>query len=97
MPYIEGTYIGKLKILLKKEKLSINSLQEEMARQCSILGIKPITTQELSKIGFGDRPDRLVSTYLKVLNALNSLRRNGHPQYKLEDLIDYDEILKPKK
>ena len=97
MAYIEGSQIGKLKILLKKERLSIKFLYEEMCKQCTALGIQALSQRELSRMGLGDRPDRHISHYLKVLNALNALRRNGHEAYTLNDLIEPDEILKPKK
>jgi hypothetical protein len=97
MPYIGGTQVGKLKVLLKKERLSVKFLFEEMHKQCTALGIQSLSQQEISKMSFGDRPDRHISHYLKVLNALNALRRNGHEAYTLDDLIEPDEILKPKK
>ena len=95
MPYIKGKRVGKLKIILIREKLMIKDLHKEMKKQCEGLGIKAVPRNELSRMGYGDRPDRCVSTYLRVVNALNSLRRKPE-EYTLYDLIDTDEILKPK-
>jgi hypothetical protein len=95
MPYIKGQFIGKLKIILKQETLRIKDLHDEMIKQCKIRGIKPTTRSELSKLSFGDKPDRLMATYLKILNALNAIRRREAP-YTIEELIEPEEILKPK-
>jgi hypothetical protein len=96
MPYIGDCQVGKLKLILKKEHLIMRDLHNEMIKQCKQLGVAPVTRSVLSKIGFGDNPDHRVSTYLKVLNALNSLRRRSEP-YTLNDLIEEDEILKAAK
>lgn len=96
--FVNQQKVGKLKIILKKEKLIIRQLHDEMIIQCKALGIKPVTRSMLSSIGFGDNPDHKVSTYLKIVNALNSLRRiKKEKPYTVNDLIEPDEILKPKK
>jgi hypothetical protein len=92
--FVKGQKVGKLKIILKKEDIIIRQLHDEMIKQCKQLRIRPVTRSMLSSIGFGDNPDHRVSTYLKILNALNSLKRREEP-YTLYDLIEPDEILQP--
>lgn len=96
MPYIKGKFIGKLKIILAKEQLSIRALHNEMIRQCNVRGIKATTFSEISKLSYGDKPDRQTATYLKILYALNALREREAP-YSIDDLIEPEEILKPKR
>ena len=93
MPFICGIKIGKLKIIMKKEGIIYRDLHQEMIKQCNPLGIKPVTRTELSKLGYGDKPDRRISTYIKILNSLNSLRRREE-KYTLDELIEQDEVIK---
>jgi|WetSurMetagenome_2_1015567.scaffolds.fasta_scaffold270847_2 hypothetical protein len=98
MPYIvKGIKVGKLKVLLLKEGIRLTTLHNQMKNQCEELGIKPATYPELSIFSYGEKSDAHISKYLKVLNALNALRTVNEVPYVLEDLVDVDEILKPKK
>jgi hypothetical protein len=97
MPYVvNGIKVGKLKIILLKEKIKLTQLHIEMIKQCESIGIKSATYPELSNFAYGDKPDTLISKYLKIINALNVLRKVKEEPYTLSDLVDVDEVLKPK-
>lgn len=85
--------IGILRVILRAENITPTILHGSITDECIKLGIKPtITRSEISHFLFGDRPDRQVSTYYKLLIGLNAIRRRPEP-YKLEEIIETNSII----
>jgi hypothetical protein len=98
MPYyIKGIKASKLRLILIRERIGISKLHSEIQRQCNELGLKPVTQPSISVFSFGNKQDARMSTYLKILYALNSLRMIKPEPYTLNDIVDINEVLKPKK
>ncbi|MDD4970795.1 MAG: hypothetical protein PHT07_15315 [Paludibacter sp.] len=84
---------GIIRVILETEKITPTILHGSIAEECRKVGIKPtITRSEISHFLFGDRPDRQISTYIKLLMGLNAIRRRPEP-YKLEDVIETNSII----
>lgn len=95
--YIKGIKASKLRYIMGQERIGVTELYEKIKEQCKELGIKPMTQSAISIFSFGEKQDAKISTYLRILYGLNALRIKSPEPYKIEDIIDVDEILKPKK
>jgi hypothetical protein len=89
---IKGQKVGILRKILEVEKTTQTILYGNIVKECEILGIRPITKSEISHLSYGDRPDRKISTYIKLLIGINAIRRRTEP-YTLEEIIEKDEII----
>lgn len=95
MAFYNSQKVGLIRIVMAREDISQKKLFFKMCEQCQAIGIKPVTRTELSKLSYGDVPDRQISTYVRILNALNALRRRKKP-YTIDEIIEPDEILRPR-
>jgi len=89
---INNQKIGVLRVILEREKTTQTILYDHIVKECNKLGMKAITRSEISHICFGEKPDRTISTYLKLLLGINAIRRRPE-EYTMEEIIEKDEIM----